>query len=110
MPLGRRRLGDLRRYSASRFLYAPYPRLMMASMSISTFGGCYLAPRLHIPSRAAYHARMDPLALLSRTVLFNGIAVEALEPLAPAIRERSFTAGSYIFHEGDPANVLYIVV
>jgi CRP/FNR family transcriptional regulator, cyclic AMP receptor protein len=69
-----------------------------------------LAPRLHIPSRAAYHARMDPVALLSRTVLFNGIAVEALEPLAPAIRERSFTAGSYIFHEGDPANVLYIVV
>ncbi len=53
---------------------------------------------------------MDPVALLSRTVLFQGIPAEALEPLAPAISERSYTAGSYIFHEGDPATVLYIIV
>src|SRR3989449_10980477 len=53
---------------------------------------------------------MDSIALLSRTVLFQGIPAEALEPLAPAIKERSFTAGSYIFHEGDPATVLYIIV
>src|SRR2546428_11732402 len=53
---------------------------------------------------------MDSVALLSRTVLFQGIPVEALEPLAPAISMRSYTAGSYIFHEGDPATVLYIIV
>src|SRR2546425_4329313 len=53
---------------------------------------------------------MDSIALLSRTVLFEGIPTEALEPLAPAISERTYTAGSYIFHEGDPATVLYIVV
>ena len=53
---------------------------------------------------------MDSVALLSRTVLFQGIPAEALEPLAPAISERSYRAGSYIFHEGDPATVLYIIV
>jgi len=41
---------------------------------------------------------MDSIALLSRTVLFQGIPAEALEPLEPAISERSYTAGSYIFH------------
>jgi CRP/FNR family cyclic AMP-dependent transcriptional regulator len=82
---------------------------MMSSMSIGTNAMCYSALRLHIAARA-YHARMDSVALLSRTVLFQGIPVEALEPLAPAISERSYTAGSYIFHEGDPATVLYIIV
>jgi CRP/FNR family cyclic AMP-dependent transcriptional regulator len=82
---------------------------MMSSMSIGTNAMCYLAPRLHIAARA-YHARMDSVALLSRTVLFQGIPQEALEPLAPAISERSYRAGSYIFHEGDPATVLYIIV
>src|SRR5947208_16557448 len=53
---------------------------------------------------------MDSVALLSRTVLFQGIPAEALEPLAPAISERSYRAGSCIFHEGDPATVLYIIV
>src|SRR5207237_10917479 len=53
---------------------------------------------------------MDSVALLSRTVLCQGIPAEALEPLAPAISERSYRAGSYIFHEGDPATVLYIIV
>jgi len=81
----------------------------MSSMSSGTNGVCYSAPRLDIPSRA-YHPIMDPIALLSRTVLFQGIPAEALEPLAPAISERSYTAGSYIFHEGDPATVLYIIV
>jgi len=78
-------------------------------MSIGTNGVCYWAPRLDIPTRA-YHPIMDSIALLSRTVLFQGIPAEALEPLAPAISERSYTAGSYIFHEGDPATVLYIIV
>src|SRR5256885_13140530 len=81
----------------------------MSSMSIGTNGVCYWAPRLDIPTRA-YHPIMDSIALLSRTVLFQGIPAEALEPLAPAISERSYTAGSYIFHEGDPATVLYIIV
>ena len=57
----------------------------------------------------AYHAAMDPVAVLSQTGLFHGIPMEELEQLAPAIRVRSYPAGSYIFHEGDPATVLYII-
>ena len=50
------------------------------------------------------------MAVLSGTVLFAGIPVEELEQLAPAIRVRSYPAGAYIFHEGDPASVLYVIV
>src|SRR5256886_3934786 len=64
----------------------------------------------HCGFRAAYHAAMDVIAVLSRTVLFQGIPVEELEQLTPAIRVRSYPAGAYIFHEGDPATVLYIIV
>jgi len=53
---------------------------------------------------------MDPVQVLSRTALFQGIPLEELEPLAPAVKVRNYSAGSYIFHEGDPANVLYVVV
>jgi CRP/FNR family transcriptional regulator/CRP/FNR family cyclic AMP-dependent transcriptional regulator len=53
---------------------------------------------------------MDPVQVLSRTALFQGIPLEELEPLAPAVKVRNYAAGSYIFHEGDPANVLYVVV
>src|SRR3989442_3261775 len=59
---------------------------------------------------AAYHAAMDLVAVLSRTVLFQEIPVAELEQLAPAIRVRSYPAGTYIFHEGDPATVLYVIV
>jgi len=59
---------------------------------------------------ARYHAAMDPVQVLSRTALFQGIPLEELEPLAPAAKVRNYTAGSYIFHEGDPATVLYIVL
>src|SRR5256885_15685271 len=64
----------------------------------------------HCVFRAAYHAAMDLVAVLSRTMLFQGIPVEELEQLTPAIRVRSYPAGAYIFHEGDPATVLYIIV
>jgi CRP/FNR family transcriptional regulator/CRP/FNR family cyclic AMP-dependent transcriptional regulator len=53
---------------------------------------------------------MDPVQVLSRTALFQGIPPEELEPLASAVKVRNYSAGSYIFHEGDPANVLYVVV
>ena len=38
------------------------------------------------------------------------ICVKEVAASTPAISERSYTAGSYIFHEGDPATVLYIIV
>jgi CRP/FNR family cyclic AMP-dependent transcriptional regulator len=52
----------------------------------------------------------DPLELLAKTQLFEGLAAGDLEPLRPAIRTRIFERGSYLFREGDPGSHLHIVV
>jgi CRP/FNR family transcriptional regulator/CRP/FNR family cyclic AMP-dependent transcriptional regulator len=52
---------------------------------------------------------MDPVPVLARTPLFNGFPREELEPLAPAVKPRTFARGSYVFHEGDPGNALFII-
>lgn len=52
----------------------------------------------------------DPLALLAKTQLFEGLAAGDLEPLRPAIRTRIFERGSYLFREGDPGSHLHMVV
>jgi len=53
---------------------------------------------------------MDPMAVLASTPLFKGIPAADLGALAPALRLRTYTKGAFIFHEGDPGNVLYVVV
>lgn len=53
---------------------------------------------------------MDPLAVLSKTVLFEGVSREHVEALAPSVNRRTYTRGAYIFHEGDPGNVLYVIL
>jgi CRP/FNR family transcriptional regulator, cyclic AMP receptor protein len=52
----------------------------------------------------------DPLELLAKTHIFEGVTGSDLEPLRPAIRNRSFERGSYLFREGDPGSHLYMVV
>jgi CRP/FNR family cyclic AMP-dependent transcriptional regulator len=52
----------------------------------------------------------DPLELLAKTQLFEGLAAGDLEPLRPAIRTRSFERGSYLFRQGDPGSHLHMVV
>ncbi len=52
---------------------------------------------------------MERVATLARTALFRGLPHQELEPLAPALKVRTFARGSTIFHEGDPGNVLYIL-
>lgn len=52
----------------------------------------------------------DPLELLARTQLFEGLGPSDLESLRPAIRTRTFERGSYLFREGDPGSHLYVVV
>ncbi len=52
----------------------------------------------------------DPLELLGKTRLFEGLAARDLESLRPAIRTRTFERGSYLFREGDPGSHLHIVV
>lgn len=52
----------------------------------------------------------DPLELLAKTQLFEGLAAGDLEPLRPAIRTRTFERGSYLFRQGDPGSHLHMVV
>jgi CRP/FNR family transcriptional regulator, cyclic AMP receptor protein len=52
---------------------------------------------------------MDPIPALRRTALFGTLPADQLEPLAPAIRSRSFARGSYVFHEGDPGTTFYVI-
>jgi CRP/FNR family transcriptional regulator, cyclic AMP receptor protein len=52
----------------------------------------------------------DPLELLAKTQIFEGLAAGDLEPLRPAIRARSFERGSYLFRQGDPGSHLHVVV
>lgn len=52
----------------------------------------------------------DPLELLAKTSIFEGVAAADLEQLRPAIRTRRFDKDSYLFREGDPGTHLHIVV
>ena len=52
---------------------------------------------------------MDPIPVLRRTALFGGVPADQLEPLIPAIRSRSYSRGSYLFHEGDPGTTFYVM-
>ncbi len=52
----------------------------------------------------------DPLQLLAKTQLFEGLGAGDLEPLRPAIRTRTFERGSYVFRQGDPGSHLHMVV
>lgn len=51
----------------------------------------------------------DPLEVLARTQLFEGLDWNELEPLRPDIRRRRFERGAYLFHEGDPGSHLFVV-
>jgi CRP/FNR family cyclic AMP-dependent transcriptional regulator len=53
---------------------------------------------------------VDALPVLLRSPLFAGIPEQQLEELLPQVHVRSFPRGEFLFHEGDPAGPLYIVV
>src|SRR5213080_4517765 len=53
---------------------------------------------------------MDPLELLIKAPIFEGLAPADLEPLRAGIRTRTFARGAYLFREGDPGSHLYMVV
>lgn len=52
----------------------------------------------------------DPLALLARAPIFEGLAAGDLEVLRPAVRTRTFERGSYLFRQGDPGSHLHMIV
>src|SRR5713101_6432507 len=53
---------------------------------------------------------MDPLQHLLQAPIFEGMSVEDLESLRPAVRTRRYERGSYVFREGDPGSHLYVVL
>jgi CRP-like cAMP-binding protein len=53
---------------------------------------------------------MDDLDILAASELFAGVPKERLEPLAPALRRRTFGRGTYLFRAGDPPAAAYIVI
>lgn len=50
------------------------------------------------------------LAGLARSYLFEGLPAEEIEPLARACRARSFVRGEHVFHAGDQADELWVVL
>lgn len=47
---------------------------------------------------------------LSRSYLFEGLTAGEIEPLAATSREVRLVRGAYVFHAGDPADELWVVV
>lgn len=52
---------------------------------------------------------MDPLEALGRTALFRDVTRRDLGALLPSLRTRTFRKGSYVFHEGDSGNALFVI-
>ncbi len=53
---------------------------------------------------------MDPVQILQRSALFEGMAPSDLETLVPDLHRRSFGAGTHIFREGDPGLDLHLIL
>ncbi len=53
---------------------------------------------------------MDPVQILQRSALFEGVALSDLETLVPDLHRRSFGAGTHIFREGDPGLHLHLIL
>jgi CRP/FNR family transcriptional regulator, cyclic AMP receptor protein len=51
----------------------------------------------------------DPVDILAGTALLEGVPRSDLEALARQLKARSYAKGSYIFQEGDPGHMLFIV-
>ena len=51
----------------------------------------------------------DPIHTLLKAPIFEGLRLEDLEVLRPAVRLRRFNRGVYLFREGDPGSHLYMV-
>ena len=53
---------------------------------------------------------MDPVQVLQRSALFEGVSASDLETLVPDLHRRSFGAGSHIFREGDVGLHLHLIL
>lgn len=55
-------------------------------------------------------ADVDPVQVLQRSALFEGVDTAELESLVPNLHRRSFPAGTHIFREGDPGLHLHLIL
>ncbi len=55
-------------------------------------------------------ARVDVLSALARTPLFRGCSPGDFAALLPAVRSQILEKGHYLFHTGDPASSMYVVL
>jgi CRP/FNR family transcriptional regulator, cyclic AMP receptor protein len=55
------------------------------------------------------NASTDAMQSLLKAPIFEGLRLEDLEVLRPAVRIRRFDRGVYLFREGDPGSHLYMV-
>jgi CRP/FNR family cyclic AMP-dependent transcriptional regulator len=53
---------------------------------------------------------VDPVQVLQRSALFEGVDAADLETLVPSLHRRSFGAGTHIFREGDLGLQLHVIL
>ncbi len=53
---------------------------------------------------------MDAATVLSRCAIFVGAEPEDFTPLLPSVATRRYDQGEYLWHDGDPANWMYVVL
>jgi len=53
---------------------------------------------------------MDPVQVLQRSPLFEGVEASSLESLVPELHRRTFAAGTHVFREGDPGLHLHLIL
>src|SRR6202521_1148157 len=54
-------------------------------------------------------ADVDPVQVLQRSALFEGVDASDLESLVPDLHRRTFAAGTYVFREGDPGLPVHLI-
>ena len=62
-----------------------------------------------MPATAAASFRQD-IEYLQRASLFQGISPDDLSRIVQVARRRQLQAGTFLFHQGDPAEMIYIPV
>lgn len=53
---------------------------------------------------------MDALSALAQSTLFRGSSASDFEPLLPAVRTQIFEKGRYLWHTGDRATSMHVMV
>jgi CRP/FNR family transcriptional regulator len=69
-----------------------------------------MARPFSFPPTGSKIAVVDPVQVLQRSALFEGVNASDLETLVPDLHRRSFGAGSHIFRQGDVGLHLHVIL